>query len=84
MPEPLLVYLGCDSDTEFLTSCVHCTFSSDYKDELVSKKYCRVTGQIVFRNAHLKTCLMNLVSEKILLEAGEMISVNRILDLQNL
>ena len=79
MPDPLLVYTGCKTKEEFSTSIVHISFAFDYLPQLKQDKFCSVNGTLVFRHpTSLRTAIMSIISEKILLETGEKYSINKI------
>jgi hypothetical protein len=72
IPEAFLVYTGCKDSAEFANAIVHISCAFDYLQVLAKHKYCSVNGSIVFRHpTSLRTAVMNMVSEKILLDPGQ-------------
>lgn len=79
IPDVLLVYTGCENKTEFTKSIVTISFSFDYMPQLTEHKYCSVNGTMVFRHlSTFRSAIFSLVSEKILLDSGEMYCINKI------
>ena len=79
IPDALLVYTGCDSKESFSQCIVNIAFAFDCIPQLIEHKYCSVNGTLVFRHTiSFRTAIMSLVSEKILLESGQMYCINKI------
>ena len=79
IPDPLLVYTGCENKVVFARSIVHMSFAFDYMSHLTEHKYCSVNGSLVFRHfTSFRTATMSLVSEKILTDSGQMYCINKI------
>ena len=79
IPDALLVYTACENKQQFAQSIVHISFAFDYVAHLMEHKYCSVNGTIVFRHPiSFRTAVLSFVSEKILLETGQMYCINKI------
>ena len=79
IPDALLVYTGCTDKSNFAQSIVHISFAFDCVPKLTEHKYCSVNGTLVFRHVRcFRTAIMSIVSEKILLESGEIYCINKI------
>ena len=79
IPEAFLVYTACKDAAEFAKGIVHISFAFDCLPLLLQQKYCSVNGSIVFRHpASLRTAVMFMVAEKILLDSGKMYCINKI------
>ena len=79
IPDVLLVYTGCENKQQFTQSLVHISFAFDYVSHLMEHRYCSVNGTIIFRHPiSLRTAVLSFVSEKILLETGQMYCINKI------
>ena len=77
--DALLVYTGCTDKSDFAQSIVHISFAFDCVPTLTEQRYCSVNGTLVFRHLRcFRTAIMSIVSEKILLESGEMYCINKI------
>ena len=77
IPEAFLVYTACKDAAEFAKGIIHISFAFDCLPVLFQQKYCSVNGSIVFRHpASLRTAVMFMVAEKILLESGKMYCIN--------
>ena len=76
--DALLVYTGCKDKSDFAQSIVHISFAFDCVPKLTEHKS-SVNGTLVFRHfTRFRTAIMSIVSEKILLESGEMYCINKI------
>lgn len=78
VPDALLVMMGCNSKSSFLKSMCHCTYAFDHTGELLARKYCKCSAEVVFRSANSQTCILDLKTEKILLEHSCLLSLNKI------
>ena len=79
IPDPLLIYTGCKDKEQFADSIVHIAFAYEHVEQLIEHKYCSVNGSFTFRHRDsFKTAVMSMCCEKILLETGEMYSINKI------
>ena len=79
IPDALLVYTGCENKSNFAKSIVTISFAFDCIPQLNEHKYCSVNGTLVFRHStSFRTAIFSLVSEKILLDSGEMYCINKI------
>ena len=79
IPDAFLVYTGCENKDKFAQSIVHISCAFDYIPTLTEHKYCKVNGTLVFRHStSFRTAIMSLVSDKILLESGQMYCINKI------
>ena len=79
IPEAFLVHTACKDQLEFANAIVHISFSFDYSKLLSQHKYCSVNGTIVFRHpVSFVTAIMSMVSEKILLDSGQIYCINKI------
>ena len=79
IPDALLVYTGCENKYKFAKSIVTISFAFDCIPQLTEHKYCSVNGTLVFRHStSFRTAILSLVSEKILLDSGEMYCINKI------
>ena len=79
IPDALLVYTGCENKQQFAQSIVHISFAFDCASHLMEHRYCSVNGTIIFRHPiSLRTAVLSFVSEKILLDTGQMYCVNKI------
>jgi hypothetical protein len=79
IPEAFLVYTACKDAAEFAKGIVHMSFAFDYLPVLLQQKYCSVNGSIVFRHpVSLRTAVMFMTAEKILLDSGKMYCINKI------
>ena len=79
IPDVFLVYTGCENKTDFAKSIVTISFAFDCIPQLNEHKYCSVNGTLVFRHStSFRTAIFSLVSEKILLDSGEMYCINKI------
>lgn len=79
IPDALLVYTASENKQQFAQSIVHISFAFDCVAHLMEHKYCSVNGTIVFRHPiSFRTAVLSFVSEKILLETGQMYCINKI------
>lgn len=77
--DAFLVYTACENKDKFAQSIVTISPAFDYISTLTEQKYCKVNGTLVFRHiTSFRTAIMSLDSEKVLLESGQMYSINKI------
>ena len=79
VPDAFLVYTACENKQQLSESIIHISFAFDYVSHLMEHKFCSVNGTFVFRHPiSFRTAVLSFVSEKILLETGQMYCINKI------
>ena len=79
MPDAFLVFMNCASRQEFQKGIAHMSFSYDYKNVLMLNKYCKVGGSFIFRHpVTLKTAIVGMDSQKVLLDQSDVVCINTI------
>lgn len=72
IPGAFLIYTACKDAAEFAKGIVHLLFAFDCSTVLLQQKYCTVSGSIIFRHpTSLRSAVMFMVAEKILLDSGQ-------------
>lgn len=79
IPDAFLVYTGCENKHQFAQSIVHISVGFNYVSQLMEHRYCSVNGTMIFRHpTSFRTAVLSFVSEKILLDTGQMYCINKI------